>query len=101
MKGHLEWWGPVTAAEAARRFADLLDSVEYDGEHFTIIRLGRAVAQIQPVSGGRGSAAKSLMRQHRPDAAWAGDVEATRSLLAVDERECVCSFSTPSRTCPA
>lgn len=60
---------------------------QVDGERFTIIRHGLAVAQIEPVSRGHGSAAKSLMRSHRPDAAWAEEVEATRSRLAVDERE--------------
>ena len=49
----------ITATEAARRFADLLDSVEHAGQRYTITRRGKAVAQIEPVSRGRGSDAQS------------------------------------------
>ncbi len=76
----------VTATEAARRFADLLDSVEHDGQSYTIIRHGKAVAQIEPVSRGRGADTKSLLRRHRPDKRWADELEEIRNLLEVDER---------------
>ena len=51
----------ISATEAARRFADLLDAVE-DGEHFTIVRRGKAVAQLEPVQRGRGADVKSNQR---------------------------------------
>jgi prevent-host-death family protein len=36
----------VTATEASRRFADLLDGVEHRGERYTIVRRGRVIAQL-------------------------------------------------------
>ena len=76
----------VTATEAARKFADLLDAVEHDGERHTITRRGKAVAHIEPVTRGRGADAKALLRRHRPDDRWAHDVDETRDLLEVEHR---------------
>jgi len=76
----------VTATEAARRFADLLDAVEHGGQRYTIIRRGRAVAQIEPVATGRGADAKALLRRHRPDADWIRDLDDVRGLLEVEPR---------------
>lgn len=77
----------VTATEAARNFADLLDAIEHRGEHFTIVRRGRAIAHLEPMTGGRGSEAKALLRRHRPDRTWATDLDELRGLLTIDERE--------------
>ncbi len=76
----------VTATEAARKFADLLDAVEHDGARYTITRRGKAVAHIEPVTRGRGADAKALLRQHRPDAAWSHDLDEVRDLLEVETR---------------
>ena len=76
----------VTATDAARKFADLLDAVEHRGEHFTIVRRGKAIAHLEPTSRGRGSDAKALLQRHRPDAAWTSDLGAVRALLEVDDR---------------
>ena len=76
----------VTATEAARKFADLLDSVEHDGKHYTVTRRGKAVAHIEPVSLGRGSDAKALLRGHDVDAGWARDLDEVRDLLEVEPR---------------
>jgi prevent-host-death family protein len=76
----------VTATEAARRFADLLDAVEHDGERFTITRRGKVVAHVEPVTRGRGNDAKALLRRHRPDAKWTHDLETVRDLLEVETR---------------
>lgn len=76
----------VTATEAARRFADLLDAVEYRGERYTITRRGKVVACIEPVTRGRGTDAKALLRRHRPDARWADDLDEVRSMLEVEHR---------------
>lgn len=76
----------VTATEAARKFADLLDAVEHHGERYTITRRGKAVAHIEPVSRGRGADTKSLLRRHRPDARWAHDLDEIRDLLEVENR---------------
>lgn len=76
----------VTATEAARKFADLLDAVEHDGERYTITRRGKAVAYIEPVTRGRGADTKALLRRHRPDARWADDLDEVRNLLEVEHR---------------
>jgi prevent-host-death family protein len=76
----------VTATEAARNFADLLDGVEHRGERYTIVRRGRAVAHLEPMARGSGADVKGLLRRHRPDPAWAGDLDAVRQLLEVEDR---------------
>jgi prevent-host-death family protein len=75
----------VTATEAARRFADLLDAVER-GEQFTIIRRGRVVAHLEPVGRGRGASVKHVLRAHTADPAWANDIGELRRSLWVEER---------------
>ena len=76
----------VSATDAARNFADLLDAIEHRGEHFTIVRRGRAIAHLEPVSRGRGADVKALLRRHRPDKAWADDLVALRGLLELEDR---------------
>ncbi|MEE8456903.1 MAG: type II toxin-antitoxin system prevent-host-death family antitoxin [Acidimicrobiia bacterium] len=76
----------VTATEAARNFSDLLDNVEHGGESYTIVRRGRAVAHLEPVDRGQGDAAKAVLRRHRPDEDWSGDLDDVRSMLEIDER---------------
>ena len=76
----------VTATDAARNFADLLDAIEHRGEHFTIVRRGKAIAHLEPMHGGRGSDAKAMLRRHRPDRTWATDLHEVRGLLEIDER---------------
>jgi prevent-host-death family protein len=77
----------VTATEAARKFADLLDAVEHAGRRYTITRRGKAIAHIEPVARGRGADAKALLRRHRPDAGWIHDLEGVRDLLEVEPRQ--------------
>jgi prevent-host-death family protein len=76
----------VSATDAARNFADLLDAVEHRGEHFTIVRRGRAVASLEPTSQGRGSDVKAVLMRHRVDARWKRDLDAVRTLVELDER---------------
>lgn len=76
----------VSATDAARNFADLLDAIEHRGEHFTIVRRGKAVAQLEPMNRGLGADAKALLRRHHPDAAWASELDEVRSLLEIEER---------------
>ena len=78
--------GEITATEAARSFADLLDAVEHRGEQFTIVRRGKAVARLQPVGTGHGAEVKDLLRRHRPDRQWARDLASMRSLVELQER---------------
>lgn len=76
----------VTATEAARNFADLLDAVEHRGEHFTVLRRGKVVARLEPAHAHAGAAAKALLRRHRRDPAWADELAAARALFEIDER---------------
>ena len=39
----------VSATEAVRKFSEILNSVKYRGESFTIVRGGKPVATISPV----------------------------------------------------
>jgi antitoxin (DNA-binding transcriptional repressor) of toxin-antitoxin stability system len=76
----------ITATEAARHFSALLDAIEHRGEHFTIMRRGKAIAQLEPSGAGAGAEVKALLRRHRPDPAWAGDLGAVRDLLELQHR---------------
>ena len=76
----------VTATEASRRFADLLDGVEHRGERYTIVRRGRVIAQLERATGTSGAEAKALLRRHHVDRAWGEEVDALRKDLAVEER---------------
>jgi prevent-host-death family protein len=75
----------ITATEAARKFADLLDAVER-GEHFTIVRRGKPVAHLEPAHRGRGVDVKALFARHDIDEQWSDDVEQSRQLLRIEER---------------
>ena len=77
----------ISATDAARNFADLLDAIEHRGEHFTIVRRGKAIAQLQPTAGSNGVDAKALLLRHQPDAHWRADLEAVRALVDVEDRE--------------
>ncbi len=76
----------ITATEAARSFADLLDAVEHRGERFTIVRRGKAIASLEPMKVGHGTDIKALLRRHRPDPQWAKDLAASRSDIEIEER---------------
>lgn len=76
----------LTATEAARHFADVLDAVEHDHETFVVTRGGRAIASIGPAGGAGGRALKEVLLKHRPDAAWRGELDALREGLVAEER---------------
>jgi antitoxin (DNA-binding transcriptional repressor) of toxin-antitoxin stability system len=76
----------VTATDAARNFADLLDAIEHRGEHFTIVRRGKAIAHLEPMNRGSGADVKALLRRHRPDPRWMTDLDEVRGLLEVEDR---------------
>ena len=76
----------VSATDAARNFSDILDAVEHRGEHFTILRRGKVVAQIDPVQSGGGHEVKAVLRRHRRDPGFATDVASVRELLEIESR---------------
>jgi len=76
----------ISATNAARNFAELLDAVEHKGERITIVRRGRAVAHIEPVANGLGSDVKSLLKRHPVDTQWLASLRETRDLVVTEER---------------
>ena len=39
----------VSATEAVRRFSEILNSIKYHGNHYTILRGGKPIASMHPV----------------------------------------------------
>jgi prevent-host-death family protein len=76
----------ISATDAARNFADLLDAVEHGGAHYTIVRRGRAVARIEPASKGSGADLKELLRSFHPDHEWRKDLRSVTDLLHPEPR---------------
>jgi prevent-host-death family protein len=67
----------VTATEAARNFARLLDRAQHDGASFTIERHGRPVAEIRPPRPARTVGdLRALLREGAPDPDWERDLHA-------------------------
>lgn len=71
----------LSATDASRNFAEVLDTVEGRGESFLVVRHGRAVAMIRPVSGESGKALKEALRSNRPDDDWARELRELRASL--------------------
>jgi prevent-host-death family protein len=76
----------ISATDAARNFADLLDKVEHNGEKFTVVRRGRTIAEIRPIQASQGGEVKAMLRRHRLDSTWGNDLATVRALLEVEER---------------
>lgn len=75
----------VSATEASRGFAALLDEVEA-GETLVITRAGRRVATIGPADAGNGSAFIDLILPGAVDIDFARDVEGVREIVTEDVR---------------
>lgn len=56
----------ISATEAARNFAAILDRVEESSEEFVVIRRGIPVARIVPVPTGRGADIKAALLANPP-----------------------------------
>jgi prevent-host-death family protein len=76
----------LTATEASRRFAEVLDAVEHKHQSFIVTRGGRAIAAIGPAATGGGRALKEVLRRHRADRTWPDDLKALRNDLVAEER---------------
>ena len=68
----------MTATQAARNFAGLLDAVEH-GEAVVITRDGVAVGRFVPERRTTADRLKDAIRDHAPDPGFADDVEAARA----------------------
>jgi antitoxin (DNA-binding transcriptional repressor) of toxin-antitoxin stability system len=76
----------LTATEAARRFSDLLDQVEHEGETFLVERRGRVIASVSPAAGVSGRDLKDILRGRPTDSGWAGELTQLREGLESEER---------------
>jgi len=82
----------MTATQAARNFAGLLDAVER-GQAVVITRDGVAVGRFVPERRTTAGRLKDALREHPPDPAFADDLEAARADLRA-------SFTDQVRTWP-
>jgi prevent-host-death family protein len=73
----------VTATEASRSFAALLDEVEA-GETVVVTRGGRRIAAIGPASTGNGLEFLRLMEDAVPDEDFASDVSTAREVATLE-----------------
>jgi prevent-host-death family protein len=71
----------ISATDASKRFADLLDAVEHRGETFTVVRRGRVVATIAPARRGTGADLRRILEAHLPDGAWRDDLRDIRRFV--------------------
>lgn len=68
----------ITATDASKRFADMLDAVEHRGESFTVVRRGRAIAVVTPAQPSTLGQLREFVRAHRPDSDWEEDLTEIR-----------------------
>jgi prevent-host-death family protein len=71
----------ISATDAARGFADLLDAVQHRGESFVISRNGEIVARIEPAQGADGRSVKDLLAAAPRDRRWADELRDLRASL--------------------
>ncbi len=74
----------VTATEASRSFAALLDEVER-GQTVVVTRGGRRIAAIGPAAASNGAEVVALLTSHTVDEDFAADVLAVRHAVALEE----------------
>ncbi|MDQ3576353.1 MAG: type II toxin-antitoxin system prevent-host-death family antitoxin [Actinomycetota bacterium] len=73
----------MSATEASRSFAALLDEVE-KGQTIVLTRGGRRIAVIGPASPSNGSEVVALLNSDLPDDNFAADVLAARAAVTLD-----------------
>ncbi len=74
----------ISATDAARGFADLLDAVEHRGETFVIRRNGELVARIEPARGAVGRSVKELLVAVTRDQRWADELRELRTAMPAE-----------------
>ena len=73
----------VTATEASRSFAALLDEAER-GHTVVVTRGGRRIASIGPVASSNGAEVMALLASNAADDDFAADVLAARNAVALE-----------------
>jgi prevent-host-death family protein len=71
----------ISATDASKRFADMLDAVEHRGETFTVLRRGRPIATIAPADSTTLSDLREFLRTHPADDAWQADLAELRRFV--------------------
>jgi len=71
----------ISATEASKRFADMLDAVEHRGETFTVVRRGRAIATVAPARRTTLGSLREFLQAHPADEAWERDVADMRRFV--------------------
>ncbi len=71
----------ISATEASKRFADMLDAVEHRGETFTVVRRGRAIATIAPAHRTTLGELREFLTANPPDPEWEHDLEDLRRFV--------------------
>jgi prevent-host-death family protein len=71
----------ISATDASKRFADMLDAVEHRGETFTVVRRGRPIATIAPATHTTLAELREFLRAHPPDEAWEADLADIRRFV--------------------
>jgi prevent-host-death family protein len=71
----------ISATDASKRFADMLDSVEHRGETFTVVRRGRAIATVAPAKRTSLGGLRDFLRENPPDEGWADDLADLRRFV--------------------
>jgi prevent-host-death family protein len=73
----------VTATEASRSFAAILDDAER-GQVVVVTRGGRRIATIGPANASNGAEVLALLNVIEPDEGFAGDVRAARDVAELE-----------------
>jgi antitoxin (DNA-binding transcriptional repressor) of toxin-antitoxin stability system len=71
----------ISATEATKRFADMLDAVEHSGETFTVVRRGRTVATVAPAHRTTLGELREFLTANPPDPDWEHDLEDLRRFI--------------------
>jgi prevent-host-death family protein len=71
----------ISATDASKRFADMLDAVEHRGVSFTIVRRGRAIATVAPARRTTLTGLRVFLRTHPPDERWEHDLADVRRFV--------------------
>jgi prevent-host-death family protein len=71
----------ISATDASKRFADMLDAVEHRGETFTVVRRGRAIATVAPAHRTTLRDLRGFLAANPPDPDWQDELEDLRRFI--------------------
>ncbi len=74
----------ISATEASRNFADLLDAVEHGDETFTITRRGHVIAHLGAPPRPNGAAVRRLLAEGPPDHYWVSELRSLREFIGYE-----------------